>query len=944
LLGPRQKQGGAAAGPSAPPASSTAAQQEESDALLAASLAGDDDEGAAAPEWQRDAGAGAFGDVEEEEEGAGEEEEDEGALEFQLPLLGAGEVLDIAALAALPTSMQFEFITRMREQQTAANREKFQAANDAAPSDFSTLQLDTYLQTGRVKRQLNALVREGNMGAAAAGGGPDALRAQRIAGDTVRPLLHGRACAHSCAWALHATDPRVFLLWLQSQEFVFSDRYGAHGRGTAGAALHAARSPNKYRQISAPPSARQNFGTLHAVLPPPLPGTLTSVAPPPALPLAAVQPPPDSGTGGAATVELAAALSALPDAPAVEIAFEVPAVSEGDSGDAEDEWEDVDADAPGAGGATMPVADAAAIVAAAIAAAANGAADAGPRGWSAVAASALAGDGDDYGSAFDLDASDGSPQQQQQRAQTALETAAPLARQQVYKRSHGFMLGRNLADWEGEEAAAAAVPAPEGAQLAPARTRRNEEDIDMQLAIRQSLADAGNVPARAHAASGVVISLLDDDDDDVAGGSKPHAIDAHAPPRIPASPPHVIIVDDDRPSAAQAGVAGASAWRGAADAGDDAQLQAALAASLAPPAGAASERASAAVQQRAVNERAGGSSDVMAPCVTVHFQARVWTLSIHAFTAAVQNLSRTWPEWLPSPIDLEEQPVLVACAGEQWNVDTPMGASLLGIARAAAAAAARPARSAQRAAAPPRPAPAPSSASGACKSPAPPHSFAPPPRPSVPAAAAGVLAGSGSQQHAAFNAEAPAWSDKWEGVVSEWRAPVPPQRPRPPNPPPASDAGAAAGQRAATAEEEAWLAAEEQEAAAADHARQEEQLEREREALRAEHRSAARAADTVTPDMYTEVQELLTMFGIPYIIAPAEAEAQCAWLDAEGLVDGVVTDDSDVFLFGARTVYRNIFESKKFVEVYLAERIQGARARAGSRILQRSLAWVHVAD
>lgn len=46
------------------------------------------------------------------------------------------------------------------------------------------------------------------------------------------------------------------------------------------------------------------------------------------------------------------------------------------------------------------------------------------------------------------------------------------------------------------------------------------------------------------------------------------------------------------------------------------------------------------------------------------------------------------------------------------------------------------------------------------------------------------------------------------------------------------------------------------------------------------------------------------MFGIPYIIAPMEAEAQCAWLDANGLVDGVITDDNDVFLFGGLNVYR----------------------------------------
>ena len=46
------------------------------------------------------------------------------------------------------------------------------------------------------------------------------------------------------------------------------------------------------------------------------------------------------------------------------------------------------------------------------------------------------------------------------------------------------------------------------------------------------------------------------------------------------------------------------------------------------------------------------------------------------------------------------------------------------------------------------------------------------------------------------------------------------------------------------------------------------------------------------------------MFGLPYIIAPMEAEAQCAWLDAADLVDGVVTDDNDVFLFGGQHVYR----------------------------------------
>lgn len=36
-------------------------------------------------------------------------------------------------------------------------------------------------------------------------------------------------------------------------------------------------------------------------------------------------------------------------------------------------------------------------------------------------------------------------------------------------------------------------------------------------------------------------------------------------------------------------------------------------------------------------------------------------------------------------------------------------------------------------------------------------------------------------------------------------------------------------------------------------------------------------------------------------------------------MDGVITEDSDSFLFGAEAVYKNIFSDKKFVEVYLAE-------------------------
>ena len=70
------------------------------------------------------------------------------------------------------------------------------------------------------------------------------------------------------------------------------------------------------------------------------------------------------------------------------------------------------------------------------------------------------------------------------------------------------------------------------------------------------------------------------------------------------------------------------------------------------------------------------------------------------------------------------------------------------------------------------------------------------------------------------------------------------------------------------------------------------------------HTIIASAEATRTQDiMYDETRELLRLFGVPFVISPAEAEAQCAQLNVCGLVDGVITDDSDTFLFGAEHVY-----------------------------------------
>eukprot|EP00064_Thunnus_orientalis_P017804 superscaffoldBa00003883_g17890 len=69
---------------------------------------------------------------------------------------------------------------------------------------------------------------------------------------------------------------------------------------------------------------------------------------------------------------------------------------------------------------------------------------------------------------------------------------------------------------------------------------------------------------------------------------------------------------------------------------------------------------------------------------------------------------------------------------------------------------------------------------------------------------------------------------------------------------------------------------------------------------------------------------MLDYLGVPWVTAAGEAEAMCAYLDSQGLVDGCITNDGDAFLYGARTVYRNFNMNTKDpqVDCYRTSRVQ----------------------
>ena len=52
-------------------------------------------------------------------------------------------------------------------------------------------------------------------------------------------------------------------------------------------------------------------------------------------------------------------------------------------------------------------------------------------------------------------------------------------------------------------------------------------------------------------------------------------------------------------------------------------------------------------------------------------------------------------------------------------------------------------------------------------------------------------------------------------------------------------------------------------------------------------------------------KQLLRLVGFPFHVAPGEAEAECALLQKEGIVDAVLSEDVDTLMFGCGVLLRN---------------------------------------
>ncbi|KAL1891172.1 Rad2 nuclease [Sporothrix stenoceras] len=71
----------------------------------------------------------------------------------------------------------------------------------------------------------------------------------------------------------------------------------------------------------------------------------------------------------------------------------------------------------------------------------------------------------------------------------------------------------------------------------------------------------------------------------------------------------------------------------------------------------------------------------------------------------------------------------------------------------------------------------------------------------------------------------------------------------------------------------------------------------------------------ITPEMACHLIEELKKLGLPYVVAPYEADAQMVYLEREGLVSGIISEDSDLLVFGAKRLLTKLDMQGHCIEI-----------------------------
>ncbi|KAH0562091.1 hypothetical protein GP486_003207 [Trichoglossum hirsutum] len=84
------------------------------------------------------------------------------------------------------------------------------------------------------------------------------------------------------------------------------------------------------------------------------------------------------------------------------------------------------------------------------------------------------------------------------------------------------------------------------------------------------------------------------------------------------------------------------------------------------------------------------------------------------------------------------------------------------------------------------------------------------------------------------------------------------------------------------------------------------------------HLELQKAVD-VTPEMAGQLIEELKAAGVQYIVAPYEADAQLVYLERNGIISGILSEDSDLLVFGARCLLTKLDQHGDCVEINRAD-------------------------